>query len=450
MSFAEQLAARAKEKETHHMHDNVSKSQQQNNTIKPQPGKIKPIGSSVFADQLRKSALSSSLKSSGSSNNKSILDDDLHKKQSSQRSLLIPKNTSSFDSEDEYSSVGFSLMDVSTDKSIDDDAIESNSISSSTQPSASASFKTKRKKKIRPISKSTETTPDKPQEMFQNVELSPIKSYTTQESDDTTTSKAKHAWAQIETLKSRVQEAEERARSERQRAEEASFELQRVKEKQDHDRQKVDESTTSQSYKGEGEEHISQQQNEDEEAEALQWKKRALEAEERLVKEVERLERAATRTNTSRLDTSDPDIIHLKNAEIDVLRSQIQRLERRLQVERDRSDEMYMLNRDTPPLVVAECSATQPSNDEYRMLRNEIRHLQYQLGDTSRLGGGATGSTGESTLSTLDDTNDYPTNVETPDEENEVLVDEEDDINAQASSCWCCFRGKSKKGYGRV
>jgi len=450
MSFAEQLAARAKEKETHHMHNNVSKPQHQNNTLKPRPGKIKPVGSSVFADQLRKSALSSSIKSSGSSNNKSILDDDLHKKQSSQRSLLIPKNTSSFDSEeDEYSSVGFSLMDVSADKSIDADAIESNSISSSTQPSASASFKTKRKKKIRPISKSTETTPDKPQEMFQSVELSPIKSYTTQESDDTTT-KAKHAWAQIETLKSRVQEAEERARSERQRAEEASFELQCVKDKQDHDRQKVDESTMNQSYKGEDEEHIPQQQNEDEEAEALQWKKRALEAEERLVKEVERLERAATRTNTSRLDTSDPDIIHLKNAEIDVLRSQIQRLERRLQVERDRSDEMFMLNGDTPPLVVADCSA-QSSNDEYRMLRNEIRHLQYQLGDTSRLGGGATGSTGESTLSTLDDANDYPTNVETTDEENEVLVDEEDVRNAQASSsCWCCFRGKSKKGYGRV
>ena len=337
-------------------------------------------------------------------------------------------------------------MDVSTDKSIDDDAIESNSISS-TQPSASASFKTKRKKKIRPISKSTETSPTK--EIFQNVELSPIKSYTTQESDDTTT-KAKHAWAQIETLKSRVQEAEERARSERQRAEEASFELQRVKEKQDHDRQKVDENTTSKSYTGGNEEHLPQQQQK-EEAEALQWKKRALEAEERLVKEVERLERAATRTNTSRLDTSDPDIIHLKNAEIDVLRSQIQRLERRLQVERDRSDEMFVLNGDTPPLVVAECSATQSSNDEYRMLRNEIRHLQYQLGDTSRLGGGgATGSTGESTLSTLDDANDYPTNVETTDEENEVLVDEEDDRNAQASSCWCCFRGKSKKGYGRV
>ena len=446
MSFAEQLAARAKEKETHHMHNNVSKLK---NNTKPRPGKIKPVGSSVFANQLRKSALSSSIKSSGS-NNKSILDDDLHKKQSSQRSLLIPKNTSSFDSEeDEYSSVGFSLMDVSTDKSIDDvDGIESKSISSSTHPSVSASFKTKRKKKIRPISKSTETMTTK--EIFQSVELSPIKSYTTQESDDTTTSKAKHAWAQIETLKSRVQEAEERARSERQRAEEVSFELQRVKERNDHDRQEVDESTTSQSYKGEDEEHIPQQL--DEEAEALQWKKRALEAEERLVKEVERLERAATRTNSSRLDeTSDPDIIHLKNAEIDVLRSQIQRLERRLQVERDRSDEMYMLNRDTPPLVVAECSATQSSNDEYLMLRNEIRHLQYQLGDTSRRGGGATGSTGESTLSTLDDGDDYPTNVDTADGEDEVLVDEEDERNAQPSSCWCsCFRGKSKRGYGRV
>ena len=445
MSFAEQLAARAKEKEAH---NNVSKPQQQN-TIKPRPGKIKLVGSSVFADQLRKSALSSSINSSCSDKPIRVDDDLLHKKQPSQRSL-IPKNTSSFDSEgDEYSSVGFSLMDVSTDKSIYDDGIESKSISSSTQPSVSASFKTKRKKKIRPISKSTETTltKEKPHEIFQNVELSPIKSYTTQESDDTTTSKAKHAWAQIESLKTRVREADERAKSERQRAEEVSFELQRVKEKQDHDRQKVEEST-NQYYKGEDEEHLPQQEQ-NEEAEALQWKKRALEAEERLIKEVERLERAATRTNSSRFDETDPDIIHLKNAEIDGLRSQIQRLERRLQVERERSDEMYMLNRDTPPLVVAECSATQSSNDEYRMLRNEIRHLQYQLGDTSRRGGGATGSTGESTLSTLDDANDYPpTNVETADGEDEVLVDEED---AQASSCWCsCFRGKSKRGYGRV
>lgn len=231
----------------------------------------------------------------------------------------MPKNTSSFDSEeDEYSSVGFSSMDISTDKSIDDDGIESKTISN-TQPSASASFR--RKKKIKPISKV-----DKPQ-FFQSVELSPIKSSTTQESDDTTTSKAKHAWAQIETLKSRVQEAEERAKSERQRAEEVSFELQCVKERQDHDRQEVEEST-SQCHKEEDEEHISQQQqNKDGEAEALQWKKRALEAEERLISEVERLERAATRTNSSRVDeTSDPDIIHLKNAEIGVLRSQIQRL----------------------------------------------------------------------------------------------------------------------------
>lgn len=104
---------------------------------------------------------------------------------------------------------------------------------------------------------------------------------------------------------------------------------------------------------------------------------------------------------------------------------------------------MFMLNRDTPPLVVAECSATQPSNDEYRMLRNEIRLLQYQLGDTSRRGG----STEESTLSTLDDANDYPVNVDTT---YEVLVEEEEDRIA-SSSCWCnCFRGKSKRGYGRV
>ena len=70
MSFAEQLAARAKEKETHHMHNNVSKLKPQQNNIKSRPGKIKPIGSSVFADQLRKSALSSSLKSGSEPFNK--------------------------------------------------------------------------------------------------------------------------------------------------------------------------------------------------------------------------------------------------------------------------------------------------------------------------------------------------------------------------------------------
>lgn len=334
------------------------------------------------------------------------------------------------------------------------------------------------------------------------------------------------AWAQIESLKQRVCEAEERAMEESKRAELASYELRLSKEGQSFSRDYDDAATSSSSsitntgalgeaggahpasVATDDERQVCASVNEQEttnhpllpasrnanqeeiginsrlstlrdasQKEAAQrWKKRAVDAEERLAKEVERLERAAAATAASAapqsvITNSDPqtppqpaatatsrleesDLIRLKNAEIDVLRSQIHRLERRIQEECERNEDLlrttYHQHHDAPPLVVAsEYMNSSPHGtattemDEFRLLRNEIRHLQYQLRsknshDGNRGTTSAYSTTGGSTLSSLDG-NDEGEGVE------------EEDCNNLSHSSWglCCIR-RSRRGYGRV
>jgi hypothetical protein len=140
----------------------------------------------------------------------------------------------------------------------------------------------------------------------------------------------------------------------------------------------------------------------------------------------------------------DPDLIQLKNAEIDVLRHQISRLELRIQEECQRNADM-MAYRDhhhlDPPIAVAECTTangTTSQEYEFRMLRDEIRHLQYQLSRKNNATTTSGLSTTGSTLSSL---------------ENENEEEEEGDEEVANRSSWysCCVRRRSRRGgYGRV
>jgi len=378
------------------------------------------------------------------------------------------------------------------------------------------------------------------------------------ESDNDNNNAIFGAWAEIESLRRRCQEAEDRERRERDRAESMSYELSLIEERRpvslagddDDDISEGGASTTT----GEQEvakanlreggelamdaapttdeggiaaeappanDHRKSQpidnddttpQDPGHDATAKLWKVRALEAEDRLAKEVERLERATAAANaaaqaqaaaasappppSSRQEEETPELIRLKNAEIDVLRSQIHRLERRVREERDRNDDLlrsssYLhgrhpldvdVNAHHPPLVVAsECmtttttaSSSNPNKsrstvasevDEFRLLRNEMRHLQYQLRTAKTIGNNsgtnptsAYSTTGESTLSSLDDGdvnggNDYDDDdADDGDGGNEVEVNENNvSSSSSVSSMWglCCVR-RSRRGYGRV
>ena len=103
----------------------------------------------------------------------------------------------------------------------------------------------------------------------------------------------------------------------------------------------------------------------------------------------------------------------------------------------------YHPHRDSPrpPLVVAEYTSSIAGESlheyEFRMLREEIRHLQYQLSQKNTNANISAQSTTGSTLSSLEN-------------ENEEEEDEQGG-GAQSSSSWglCCVR-RSKRGYGRV
>eukprot|EP00804_Cyclotella_cryptica_P027562 CCRYP_007497-RA/>CCRYP_007497-RA protein AED:0.16 eAED:0.16 QI:0/-1/0/1/-1/1/1/0/415 len=193
--------------------------------------------------------------------------------------------------------------------------------------------------------------------------------------------------------------------------------------------------------------------------ELLAWMKRALEAEDRLTKQDYSMLVSPPQSSTTMrpppshqqqppTSAVESDLIQLKNAEIEVLRSQISRLELRIKEESQRNSEMlqaYLPHHDSqrPPVVVAEYTSSiagGPSHEyEFRMLRDEIRNLQYQLSQKNRntTNTSAQSTTG-STLSSLEN--------ETEEEENE------DGGGAQSSSSsWglCCVR-RSMKGYGRV
>eukprot|EP00579_Thalassiosira_antarctica_P023448 CAMPEP_0201990112 /NCGR_PEP_ID=MMETSP0904-20121228/93205_1 /ASSEMBLY_ACC=CAM_ASM_000553 /TAXON_ID=420261 /ORGANISM="Thalassiosira antarctica, Strain CCMP982" /LENGTH=604 /DNA_ID=CAMNT_0048544363 /DNA_START=241 /DNA_END=2051 /DNA_ORIENTATION=- len=591
MSFAEQLAARAAET-THSLHSQKknrppqppqrsSNNKQRITPPPPRPGKILNKASSgasspsLFAEQLKQRSsrsLNKSEKGARSSLQQNELtalssrtavtsplvtttpsdsswgralssesndtNNDVRERQrrlSSQRTILIPTCNSPNDyyeeeEDDEYASVGFSLMDASTASTVD----EKNGDEAEDEGRESKVGATPARQKIRPTCHNTimDSPPLLP---FQGNHLSPIiakgggggmhpsspmnpelqsklqrQLLKCQTSSNPSSSQPQQnhenhinptnnnpihnssgignnaifgAWAQVESLKQRCAEAEERARRECQRAEMASYELSLVKEEQSESQDQslsqvqsisqdchedaatstslVAEDVTDDTVSGEGmaaprdaaemtnapvtieqessRDSIPQEQSQvpqDVDAARL-WKKRALEAEERLAKEVERLQRtAAASTSTSAPPSStvprhleeSPNLIRLKNAEIDVLRSQIHRLERRINEECERNDDLLLLQGsssyydhlgrgDAPPLVVAsECmtsrsaprtSTTNTELEEFRVLRNEVRHLQYQLRiKNNGTAGTANSTTGESTLSSLEYDND--------------------------------------------
>ncbi|KAL7461975.1 hypothetical protein ACHAXS_002381 [Conticribra weissflogii] len=223
------------------------------------------------------------------------------------------------------------------------------------------------------------------------------------------------------------------------------------------------------------------------------WKRRALEAEERLAKE--RAEYSATvlaapskttlpsgvissastisshnktLVNSNNSNTEETDLIRLKNAEIDVLRSQIRRLERRIQEECARPQDLlgsYPNHHSSPPLVVATAARSASSSsvaggniDEFRLLRDEIRNLQYELSLNKRTATTtttSTGSTGRTTAGASEDDyleDDLPT-LSTLDG-NEEVDDEDEHEGASSWGGLCCnvWRSKSSKqrGYGRT
>jgi len=171
--------------------------------------------------------------------------------------------------------------------------------------------------------------------------------------------------------------------------------------------------------------------------------------------------------NNNLNNTEESDLIRLKNAEIDVLRSQIRRLERRIQEECDRPKDSlnsYPHHHSSPPLVVATAARSASSSsvvggniDEFRLLRDEIRSLQYQLSLTKRTTTTttSTGSTGGTTAGASEDDyleDDLPT-LSTLDGNEEV----EDEDEHEGASSWgglCCNVWKSKdskrRGYVRT
>mmetsp|Transcript_5878 Transcript_5878/g.13055 ORF Transcript_5878/g.13055 Transcript_5878/m.13055 type:complete len:574 (-) Transcript_5878:2098-3819(-) len=283
------------------------------------------------------------------------------------------------------------------------------------------------------------------------------------------------AWSQIESLQNRLREAELRAKKESQRAELASYELKMARQLsplatdvvaangmsngmesgESLDSVSLNEEVTTVAPVKSEEDHeetvgTTYSHNPHSNDDLLLWKKRALEAEE-LFKEMERARVVVSTTQplptTPQHTTSaaESDLIRLKNAEIHVLRSQIHRLERRIQEECERNEDImrsYHHHHASggPPLVVAEYTTTGSTEmEEFRLLRNEIRHLQYQLSQKSNTGMNGASTTG-STLSSIDVNEDH------------ANYDDEEEVEEEgAGSSWglCCIR-KSRRGYGRV
>ena len=187
-----------------------------------------------------------------------------------------------------------------------------------------------------------------------------------------------------------------------------------------------------------------------------------------------------TPTPTDRLATSSHleeigMILRLKNAEIDVLRSQVRRLEQRIHEGRDSNINEDMMRSfhidsnqlhygDALPLgVTSDCmmahstSFTGQKNttqmDELCLLRDEVRNLQYQLRVKDRNsngaggGGATTTSTGGSTLSSIEG---HDNNFCCNDVIDEVVREEEGGNSSFSPWGLCCFRGRRRRGYGRV
>jgi hypothetical protein len=342
------------------------------------------------------------------------------------------------------------------------------------------------------------------------------------------------AWAQIESLKRRVHEAE-------QRAEMASYELKVMKDHNNHRSSTTIIPVTISNMDDDGRHanKVDEEENEDDDddgndalqndynySEIDEWKRRALEAEERLLaqrrhdpimielpppqqqhllspqqQQQQQLltppqsttqssvcTSTTTTTTTPRVgfldnESSFLELIRLKNAEIDVLRSQIHRLERLIQEECDRSEDLFLRQQQqqqqqtsyrhhyhncdgstSPPSVVLGDDIV--GRDELQLLRNEIQYLKYELrrkgtavtnnltaGDKSSYnaanGNKTSGSTTGSTLSSLDENeNNYVEGAE------EVGDDDDNGGGGGCCSSWglCCVRRRAarRRGYGRV
>ena len=453
------------------------------------------------------------------------------------------------DDDDEYSEVGFSLMERPT---MERSETKTAAFSNKTKSETKSKEKGNQKRKLRPImilpSESSmgeeEEEEDDGHNSRQLPQSPPLQQHKQQgqrskrltnqqitkfnSSENINNGDVFGAWAQIESLKRRVHEAEERA-------EMASSELKLAKERS------TTTPTTMSNNDGDERKNCNTHDENDvtrcdnsissslslQSSEIEEWKKRALEAEERLLLQgrqdptmkgqqfqqkhllsspqqhllpPSQSPQSTTQSSVSTTprgggggldEESSIELIRLKNAEIDVLRSQIHRLERRIQEhECDRSNEdLMILQRQRrqqqshllhhhhfdyddsassiytgPPSVVGDDLVGGHGHDELRLLRNDVRNLQYQLKmnnkktatitnsnviRSSNCGDGnlTSGSTIGSTLSSLDENENNYDGAE----EREVEVDE-DDNNVDTCSSWglCCFRRKGRKGYGRV
>ncbi len=347
------------------------------------------------------------------------------------------------------------------------------------------------------------------------------------------------AWTQIEQLKRRVRDAEELARQERLRAENVSFELKLIKQGQHHHHHQGNGSWSISTVGGDCIEDITTAIQSAESVKilddpmktmregrvassevALQRKNHDSESDDCLETKggclKHSLELAAAATSPTTATSANPEskipncfnpctfsyatstaitptptallatsshleeigmILRLKNAEIDVLRSQVRRLEQRIHEGRDRNinedlmltqsyhyDSNQLIFGDALPLGVAsECMMAHstslssrkntPQMDELYLLRHEVRKLQYQLRVKDRNsngaggGGATTTSTGGSTLSSLEGPDNNFCRNDVIDE----VVEGEEGGNS-SSSPWglCCFRGRRRRGYGRV
>ena len=192
MGFAEQLAARAAETNSH----NASSSSRRLTPPRPRPGKIiRPQSSSnyyspprpdtsssqsnsspsLFADQLKQRRARHENNSLLSDSNRltSIIDDDTENDSTTKKHPSLVPSTSYIgdedDEEDEYASVGFSLMDASTDLSVNEDenGTESQgerdkSMGGELSNSATATIRKSRRQKLRPVGTISDITASPP------------------------------------------------------------------------------------------------------------------------------------------------------------------------------------------------------------------------------------------------------------------------------------------------
>ncbi|KAL3810050.1 hypothetical protein ACHAXA_009463 [Cyclostephanos tholiformis] len=315
------------------------------------------------------------------------------------------------------------------------------------------------------------------------------------------------AWEQIEKLKRRLHDAEECALRERQRADNATFELRLVKQG------KANDNWTVSSIGEDSTEVIAALKSVESDC-FLDGSTKTTRERHELVSDSLSLAATgamvtATSTNaspksllpnccnpctissagttttssttTAHLATSSHvedtgTIIRLKNAEINILRSQVRRLEMRIQNRHDRNindclnmtESMYyggpkqLHYEDALPLEVAtECMVAHPAYftrkrnqtpiEELRLLRNDFQTLQRQLriknGVLNDDGGiGKTAASNEGlTLSLREGHDDNLHAQDGIDEETE-----EEEGETPASWGLCCLRRRWRRGYGRI